>query len=169
MLILLYLIRAETAVFPELVAQICQEFGAFQGCVWDPKLAGLHGRLKRIEESILDKSQYQEESLTDLSPPIEDSRDPLPPLLLRDEFDYRRVPDGVWWINFWDKIQVETIGLQRILTANWAQIIEQPKGALVLVATDEPTDVNNPEHLLRLGEIVSHLHLGELQEYHVIS
>ncbi|HBS68849.1 MAG TPA: hypothetical protein DEA79_06695, partial [Cyanobacteria bacterium UBA11153] len=97
------------------------------------------------------------------------SRDPLPPLLLRDEFDYRRVPDGVWWINFWDKIQVETIGLQRILTANWAQIIEQPKGALVLVATDEPTDVNNPEHLLRLGEIVSHLHLGELQEYHVIS
>lgn len=87
-------------------------------------------------------------------------------LLVPQEFDGHRVPDAVWWINFWDVVQVETVGVSRIRTAGFARVTEKPCGGMVLVSTREPTDPARPAHLPQPARIVEHLQLRTLQEAH---
>lgn len=87
----------------------------------------------------------------------------LPELLLPDEFDRRRVPTGVWWVNYWDAVQVATVGLERVLAAGWARVIDAGDGAQVLAATTEPLDPERPDHLTQLKTLLVRLRLAELQ------
>jgi hypothetical protein len=150
------------------IEQICSKFGAFYGYVWDSLTDQLHGRNMRWYERALLKRPPEEYQFVLKPLPIEGVPDTLPPLLFGYEFDYTCVPDGIWWINFWSSKYVETVGLERIRTADWFRIIEQPDGGLVLVLTEEPTDIRIPEHKEKLGAIVEHLRLRELQESHRI-
>lgn len=122
----------------KLTAGICLEFGAFNG-----------------------SESYCYDLDNTIIPPQED---PLANLLNMTKFNYRYVPFQVSWLNFWDRIQVETVGRSQIYKAPWARIIEQPEGALVLIPTEEPTDFENPAHLEHLRLILNCLDLPELQK-----
>lgn len=147
------------------IEQVCLKFGAFYGYVWDSLIAPLHGRSIRGYELSLSTLSPEERQFVPRPLPIQGVPDTLPPLLLCSEFDYTRVPDGVWWINFWSSQYVETVGLDRVLTAGWYRVIECPNGCLLLVATQEPTDVRTAVHRKKLEQIVKHLGLRDLQEY----
>lgn len=145
------------------MGEVCTLLRAFYGYTSDTLLSKVHGRRMRAHEIGVSRLPPSERHHVP-TPSMEGIIDDLPPLLVRSEFDYTCVPDGVWWINFWSAKQVETIGLGRIRSADWFQVIEQSGGTLVLVATEEPTDVRLPEHREKLGRIVEHLRLKELQE-----
>jgi len=154
--------------FVNLVIQICNNFGAYQGYVCDDLLAGLHQRNIRIFEQQLAQTPPDMRKFIPRRSLVEGVVDILPPLLLEYEFDNRRVPNGIWWVNFWDRTQVETVGILQIKSAPWALIVELPEGAMVLAATEDPTNTKNPLHLAKLSEIVEHLHLMEVQKRYVI-
>jgi hypothetical protein len=84
-------------------------------------------------------------------------------LLVPQEFDFRKVPGAVWWINYWDPIQVETVTAEKARGAGWDRMVETPDGAMALVATAEPTDVTNAVHRAQLRLIIERLDLLELQ------
>ena len=146
-----------------LVGGVGQEFGAFHCYDEYSDLANLYGRSKRIRERQLKIYPEDDPRVINLSEPKVVSNE-LPELLLSDEFNYRYVPDGVCWVNFWDKTQVETVGVERIRKAPWARIIQQPTGAMVLVATETATEIENPAHIEQLRQIVECINLRELQE-----
>jgi hypothetical protein len=145
-------------------SQIYLEFGARYGYVRDSLLSGLHGREVRAYEIALSQRRPEEHQYLIQPEPIEGVSDDLPPLLLAWEFDTSYVPEGVWWINIWSKVQVDTMGLDRIQSANWFHCEELPGGSVLAVATEAPLDMRNSAHRERLGEIVQHLSLGEIQE-----
>ena len=148
------------------IEQVCSKFGAFYGYVWDSLIDGLHGRSIREYELNLSTLPPEEKQFVPRPLPIQGVPDTLPPLLLRSEFDYTRVPDGVWWINFWSPQYIKTVGLDRIRTAGWHRVIECPNECFLLVATQEPTDVRTAVHREKLEQIVKHLGLRDLQEYY---
>ena len=135
--------------FINLVTQICISFCAYQGYVYNDKLSGLYTRAIRL---------FKNPSL------IEGALDTFPRLLLESEFNSRHVPNGVWWINFWDRVQVETIGVNQIKNAPWEKIIELSGGSMVLVATAQLTNIRNPLHLEKLRNIITYLRLDEIQK-----
>jgi hypothetical protein len=90
----------------------------------------------------------------------------LPELLLEDEYDRRKVPAGVWWVNYWDAEQVRTVGVEAIRDAGWARRDELPGGGWLLAATEEPLDPDRPDHLARLRTLLDRLRLAELQRRH---
>jgi len=140
--------------FMEVVAQVCPRFGAYYGYT-DNQLLRRHWLAKTgVEDNQMTSSTLLNESIIE----------PLPELLHFSKFDSRRVPDGIWWVNFWDSILVETVGLERIQNAPWAGKIKLPEGGVVVATTEEPTDAKNPIHLAKLAQIAEHLGLRELQE-----
>jgi hypothetical protein len=151
-----------------LVGGVGQEFGAFHCYDEYSELANLYGRSKRIRERQLKIYPEDHPGIINLSEPKVVGKE-LPELLLSDEFNYRYVPDGVCWVNFWDKTQVETVGVERIRKAPWARIIQQPTGAMVLVATETATDIENPAHIEQLRQIVECINLREAQEQYRLS
>lgn len=150
------------------IEQVCLKFGAFYGYVWDSLIDGLHGRSIRGYELSLSTLPPEERQFVPRPLSIQGVPDTLPPLLLYSEFDYTRVPNGVWWINFWSPQHIETVGIDRILTAGWYRVIECPNGCLLLIATQKPTDVRTAVHRKKLKQIVEHLGLRSLQEYYKI-
>ena len=139
----------------EEVAQVCLSFGACYGEATNALLRRFwlaKGAPNLISEYRLDGG------LAEL----------LPAVLPLNEFDERRVPWAIWWVNFWDAIKVETVGLERIRSAPWTSLIELPDGSVVAAATEEVTEATNPLHLASLAQIVEHLGLRELQERHRI-
>jgi hypothetical protein len=147
----------------DLIASVCLGFGAYHGHIEDDQLLLLY-RAVRAANQI--RAAVPPELRQFVPEPLmpETVAGTLPQLMIPQEFDRRFVPDAIWWINFWDLIQVETVGQDRIATSNWARLIEQPGEALILVSTDEPTDVANAAHIGKLRKIVEHLNLRELQE-----
>ncbi len=154
--------------FVNLVKEICCQFNAYQGYVYDELLARLHKRSLRIFEKQLLQTEPDMHQFVPKPLQVEGVIDILPPLLLENEFDNRRVPNGVWWVNFWDRIQIETIGTAKIRNASWAKMVELRDGAMVLAATQELTNIRNPTHLAKLSEIVEHLHLREIQNRYIL-
>jgi hypothetical protein len=150
-----------------LMEQVCLEFSAHVGYTFNYTMADLHGREGRRHEL-----KVKQTSPSHLPQPVyqrviyENVTDTLPPLLLGWEFDTLKVPNGVWWINYWSPLQIATIGLERIKEAPWARIVELANGGIVLAITEESFDVTNTTHMQKLGEIVEHLRLRELQEAH---
>lgn len=93
----------------------------------------------------------------------------LQTILHPSKYDGCFVPYGVWWINFWDSVQVKIVGIEKIRSAPWERLVELSNGSMVLVATESPIDAENNSHLARLDEICQHLHLRELQEQYLLS
>jgi hypothetical protein len=147
----------------ETVAAISLGFGTYHSYIEDEGLLLLYRGDRSVERA---RAALPPELRAFVpNPPMpQQSVDRLPELLVPQEFDRRRVPDAIWWINFWDRIQVETVGLHKIRSAGWAQIVEQSNGALVLIATDTPTDIANPTHVAHLRDLIEHMNLRELQE-----
>jgi hypothetical protein len=152
----------------ELVAAIARGFGAHRGVVEDDVLMVRYRGARAAERarSLVPPHlrQYVPGPL-----PAPRTADTLPELLVPQEFDRRRVPDAVWWINVWDAVQVATVGLERILRAPWARVARLPEGRLALAASESPPDPTNPGHLAQLARIVEALDLRALQEAHRLS
>lgn len=144
------------------IADLSSAYGAYHAAAEDEQLMQLYRGARAAERARSAVPPELRQFIPDSPAPIGAVR--FPSLLVPQEFDRRRVPDAVWWINFWDRVQVETIGRSKIRTAPFTRIIDQPSGALVLIATDEAIDVANCAHLNRLARIVEHLDLRGLQE-----
>jgi hypothetical protein len=80
------------------------------------------------------------------------------------EYDIRRVPPGIWWVNYWDPTQLQTVGEDRVRTAGWARLRPATRGGLLLAATEEPSDPADPDHVVKLRQLVADLRLRSLQE-----
>lgn len=137
--------------FLEVVAQVCLSFGADSGYT---------------ENQLLKERWFGKTSIEENQLPNESMIEPLPKLLRVHQFDSRLVPEGIWWVNFWNSVVVEAVGRERIQTAPWEVLVELPGGGVVVATTEEPTDVRNPTHVAKLAQIVKHLRLRELQEHH---
>ncbi|MBZ0170215.1 hypothetical protein MELA_00263 [Candidatus Methylomirabilis lanthanidiphila] len=145
------------------VATICRVFNAYHGCIEDERLLLLYRSERTAERARAALPPALRQFVPAPALPEGTARS-LSPLLVPQEFDRRLVPDAVWWINFWDRLQVETVGLQRVRTAGWFRLTEQPSGALVLAATEEPTEVTNVAHMTCVQQILDYLGLYELQK-----
>jgi hypothetical protein len=145
------------------MGKLCMVFQSSHCYTADTLLRKVHGRALRSHELGIASLPPSDRHNVPI-PSMEGLIDDLPELLVRYEFDSTCVPDGVWWINVWSTKQVETVGLDRILTGDWFRMIEQPNGGLMLVLTEAATDVRLPEHREKLATMVEHLRLRELQE-----
>jgi hypothetical protein len=142
----------------------CLEFGAFYGYMENFTLKQLHKRGIRAYEKAVASIPPGETRFYIEPESYPGVTDILPELLLSSEFDYSRVPDGIWWINYWSSAQVEAVGRDRILSAGWFQTIELDNGGMILVATEEQTDVTNTEHMETLKRITEAIDLRGVQE-----
>jgi hypothetical protein len=149
---------------PNVFSKVCVLFNANFGYTFNFLLAGLHGRAWRGYEQALRKHPIEEHQFflpPELPIGVEDT---LPSLLLGSEFDRLKVPNGIYWLNYWNPVQIENLGRDRVLSAGWEQIIPHENGALTLVTTREPTSVLNSDHLQKIGAIVNHLDLCQVQQ-----
>lgn len=145
------------------IVELGSEFGAYHAATEDEQLMQLYRGVRAAERARSAVPAELRQYVPEPHPPA-GAAGRLPSLLVPQEFDRRRVPDAVWWINFWDRVQVETVGQAKIRAAPFARVGELASGALLLVATDEPTDAGNRAHIDRLASIVEHLDLRRLQE-----
>jgi hypothetical protein len=148
---------------PRALAELGSEFGAYHAAAEDEQLMQLYRGVRAAERARSAVPPELRQYVPEPQPPV-GAAGRLPSLLVPQEFDRRRVPEAVWWINFWDRVQVETVGRAKIRTAPFARVGELASGALLLVATDEATDGGNPAHIDRLAGILEHLDLRGLQE-----
>lgn len=85
-----------------------------------------------------------------------------------DEFDNRQVPRGIWWINAWSCLQVETIGRDRVKGAPWSKIVELPDDSMILAATESLTNMEE-QSLIRLRSIAKCIKLRTIQRQWLLS
>jgi hypothetical protein len=147
-----------------IVTEISRLFSAYHAAIEDERLLVLYRGRRAAERAHEALPPALRQYVPD---PASAGGATLPGLLVAQEFDRRRVPDAVWWINFWDALQVSTVGDARIRAAGFARIDAEPDGGMTLVATDEPSDPANPAHVERLAHIIESLHLRQLQESHL--
>ena len=152
-----------------LFSQFNPDFQALHSYVYHFVLLQLHGRAMRKYKQALAKRRPEEHQYICIPQPFEGVSDTLPPLLLAYEFDCLRVPEGIWWVNYWSPLQVETVGIERIRAAEWERLIELPNGGVTVAVTADPLDVTNSDHMNKLGKIVKQLNLRELQEQHLVT
>jgi hypothetical protein len=143
---------------------ICPEIDAFYGYTENATLSQLHNREIRAYEKAVASIPPGETRFYLEPEPYPGVTDILPELLLSSEFDYTRAPDGIWWVNYWSPAQVEAVGRNRILSAGWFRTIELANGGMILVATEEQTDVTNTEHMETLKRITEAIDLRGVQE-----
>jgi hypothetical protein len=151
-----------TETLVELHSEMCVRFGAYHGALEDELLMHLY-RGRRASERARSAVPPELRRFVP-GPPIPPAANTFPSLLVPQEFDRRKVPDAVWWMNFWDAVQVETVQLSRVETAGFARVVPQPSGALFLLASEHAIDPNSPSDLQHLSHIVEHLELRRLQE-----
>jgi hypothetical protein len=147
----------------DLTQGILAAFGAHRACVEDEELLGSY----RGASAAARARAAMPPELAELAAfPEPEHPDALPSLLVPQEFDRRRVPDAVWWINGWDRVQVETVGRDRVLAAPWHRLVELGDGGIVAAATARPPRLTDEDDRGRLGELCEALSLRELQERH---
>ncbi|MFF0284440.1 hypothetical protein ACFYSW_29585 [Rhodococcus aetherivorans] len=144
-----------------MLTRVCEEFGAFHGQVEDDRLLMMYTSERAAQRAW---EATPPELRQFLPGPEEMPEVTVPRLLIPQEYDRRRVPSGVWWVNYWDAEQVETVGRERTLTAGWAEILRAPAGALALLATKEPLNPLRADHAEQLSRLIRAIGLGELQE-----
>ncbi len=145
-----------------LVREVAEALGAYHAHVEDDQLL-IHYQSRRATQRA--RAAVPPEYLQYVpDPPEVPGAGSVPELLVPQEYDARKVPAGVWWVNYWDRVQVQTIGEQRVHDAPWARLVETADGAFVLAATDDPLDPTRPDHVARLRELLDELHLREAQE-----
>jgi hypothetical protein len=120
----------------EVLWKVCRAFGAFTG--------GFGGDPPCERRNILSEEEEY-----------------FPGLLRSVSAISRFVPAGIWWINYWDSTQVETLGRKKVMTAPWAKVQEVEDGALLLTISEEWPHVLDKEYPQRRLEIARHLQLRE--------
>jgi len=88
----------------------------------------------------------------------------LPDLLEAVDFDESLVPDGVYWLNWWNARMIDALGRERVETAGWARIARHPDGSMTLAATEAPPDLTSPDDVGRLVQILDAIDLRALQD-----
>jgi hypothetical protein len=144
------------------VSAVAHGFGAEHAHLEDDQLLTVYRGARSVERGRSTLPPELRQYVPELAHPHVSST--IPQLLVPQEFDVRRVPDAVWWVNFWGRIQVDAVGRDRVAAAPWARLVEQPNDALLLAATEEPTDVERSDHAAALATLVTALGLRELQE-----
>jgi hypothetical protein len=147
----------------ELISTLGTAFGAHTAFFEDPALAHVYFA-RRVADFSRRSSPPELRDRVPEPKPLPGVAGSLPELLVVHEFDRRRVPRGVFWINYWSRIQVETLGRERVESAEWERVVREPEGALTLAATETPPDPKRAEDLERLRAIVEHLDLRAAQE-----
>jgi hypothetical protein len=89
---------------------------------------------------------------------------PINTLMDPSEFDILKVPEAVYWFNYWNKDQVQLIGEEKLNKAPFAVIEKQPDDGYILITQKENFDAHNAEHVARLSAICAYLDLYTLQE-----
>jgi hypothetical protein len=126
----------------EVLGKVCKAFGAFSGGFGGdpPSLA-----TNDIPEAI----EY------------------FPGFLRSEQIISRYVPAGIWWVNYWDSTQMQTLGVDRVLSAPWAKVQEVEDGAFILAISEEWPHVLDEDYPKRRLEIARHLHLKELYDQYL--
>lgn len=78
-------------------------------------------------------------------------------------FDPLKIPEAVYWINYWNAAQVSLIGEDKIRKAPFEIIEKQGDGGYVLVLQKEDFDAHNTAHLEKLAAIHDYFNLYDLQ------
>lgn len=89
---------------------------------------------------------------------------PINNLLDPGEFDILKVPEAVYWFNYWNKDQVQLIGEEKLRKAPFEVIEKQPDGGYILITQKENFDAHNAEHVKKIAAICAYLDLYTLQE-----
>jgi len=92
----------------------------------------------------------------------------LPDLLEALDFEETRVPDGVYWLNWWNASMIDALGRDRVERAGWARILRHPDGSMTLAATEAPPDLTSADDVGRLVRILDAIELRAQQERHVL-
>lgn len=87
-----------------------------------------------------------------------------PAFMTSEQVISRHVPSGIWWVNYWDSTQMQTLGIEKVLSAPWAKIQEVEDGAFLLSISEEWPHALDKEYPQRRLEIARHLNLRELYE-----
>jgi hypothetical protein len=103
--------------------------------------------------------------------PVAEIEKVTPPQLVRRlshyahpmSFDATKIPQAVFWINYWDHTLVKSVGEDRIRAAPWGFIAHHPRGGLLLATQREEFDALNVDHLERIARIADALDLYSLQ------
>ncbi|HWO21516.1 MAG TPA: hypothetical protein VNO30_22260 [Kofleriaceae bacterium] len=90
----------------------------------------------------------------------------LPDLLEAIDFEETLVPDGVYWLNWWNAKMIDTLGRERVEGAGWAQIARHADGSMTLAATEAPPDLTSADDVGQLVRILEALDLRAQQERH---
>ena len=154
--------RPERDRFLRMLASAIEAFDAYQAFLEDEALLPLyrgHAAFERARAALPSELRH-------LLPESEPEAIDFPELLLPIEFDRRLVPDAVWWVNFWDQLQINTLGADRVLSAPWARDIPLPGRGHILIATEEPTSPDRPSDIAALRSIIEDINLREAQERH---
>lgn len=85
-------------------------------------------------------------------------------LLDPSEFDILKVPEAVYWFNYWNNEQVQLIGEEKLQKAPFEVIEKQPDGGYILITQKENFDAHNPAHVKRITDTTAYLDLSTLQE-----
>lgn len=156
------LVRRDGPPAVALAARIARLFSASVVFLEDPAIVALT-RARRAVQRALDR--IPEQRREDAMPPDLPSVDPaVPQLLVPEEYDRRRAPDGVWWINVWDRSLVQSVGERRVRGASWAQVTDLDDGALLLLATPHELDVASAADRQTLARLLVELDVRGVQE-----
>jgi hypothetical protein len=93
----------------------------------------------------------------------------LPDLLEALDFDETLVPDGVYWLNWWNAKMIDVLGRERVEAAGWTRIARHADGSMTLAATEAPPDLTSPDDVGRLVRILDALELRAQQDRHAVS
>jgi hypothetical protein len=149
-------------VTPELVTDVAAAFNALSAFTQDALLVAQTRGRRAFQRA----RELTPEGLRGYLPqaPAETEATDLPQLLLPDEYDRRRAPEGVFWLNHWSRDIVAWIGEDRVRSAPWARADEQPGGGLFLAATVHPLDPASPADRELVAELLRTLDIRDAQE-----
>jgi hypothetical protein len=141
----------------EMVAEVCTCFNAFNGYLGEDIFWSLSARnYWRKKRDVLSEKEVAKELTI-----IEKLALDIPGLLSFSRIGSHLIPNGIWWINYWNNSQIRAVGEDLVITAPWAKLEYVGEGGVILVTTNEPTDIRNPEHRAKIAQIVKHIHLQE--------
>lgn len=83
------------------------------------------------------------------------------------EFSTTKVPEAVFWINYWGPKQIANVGESRVRSAPWEYIDSHPSGGLILASQKEAFDALNLKHLEKLAKIADAIDLYSIQGKHL--
>lgn len=93
----------------------------------------------------------------------------LPDLLEAVDFDEALVPDGVYWLNWWNAKMIDELGRDRVEAAGWTRIAHHPDGSMTLAATEAPPDLTSPDDVGQLIRILDAIELRAHQDRRAIA